>query len=189
MSRSKDKGTLAESAVVTYLQENGWPYAERRALAGAADKGDVSGTPGLVWEVKYAGVGLRMAEWIQETVTERDNAQAAHGILVIKPFGFGTRRTGDWFAAMVGADYDALLTFNALAGLGVFGVAAETFSANKLRDQMTAAQALVGDEMIPMLTLRPRGKAENPQEWYRVTTLRNVTRILRAAGFGDPLHS
>lgn len=188
MSRSKDKGTLAESAVVTYLQENGWPYAERRALAGAADKGDVSGTPGLVWEVKYAGVGIRMAEWIQETVTERDNAQAAHGILVIKPFGFGTRRTGDWFAAMVGADYDSLLTTNALAGLGVFGVASETFSANKLRDQMTSAQAFVGN-MAPVLTLRPRGKAEIPQEWYRVTTLFHMTRILRSAGYGNPLHS
>ena len=52
MSRSKDIGTRAEAAVVRYLCANGWANAERRALRGSADWGDVTGTPGLVWEVK-----------------------------------------------------------------------------------------------------------------------------------------
>jgi hypothetical protein len=47
MTRSKDKGTAAESLVVKYLQSTYWPHAERRALSGGLDKGDITGTPGL----------------------------------------------------------------------------------------------------------------------------------------------
>ena len=52
MTRSKDIGTRAETQVVRFLAANGWPSAERRALHGSLDQGDVTGTPGLVWEVK-----------------------------------------------------------------------------------------------------------------------------------------
>lgn len=188
MSRSKDKGTFAESAVADYLKQHGWPYAERRALAGAVDKGDITGTPGLAWEVKYAGVGLKMSEWIQETVTERRNAGAAHGILVVKPFGYGAKRTGDWFAAMVGSDYDNLTRYP-LPGLTLFGMATQPYSANRLRADVTAMRAIMDPHAAPFLTLRPRGKSETPGDWYRVTTLWHMTRVLRAAGFGDQLPS
>lgn len=52
MSKSRDRGTRWESAIVGYLQEHGFPYAERRALAGALDKGDVTGVPGVMVEAK-----------------------------------------------------------------------------------------------------------------------------------------
>jgi len=52
MSKAKAKGTSAETAVVKYLIDNGFPYAERRALNGALDLGDITGTPALAWEVK-----------------------------------------------------------------------------------------------------------------------------------------
>ncbi len=42
MSKSKQKGTAAETAVVKYLKANGFPKAERRALQGNLDKGDIS---------------------------------------------------------------------------------------------------------------------------------------------------
>lgn len=36
MSRPRDIGTRAETAVVAWLQAHGWPGAERRALHGSA---------------------------------------------------------------------------------------------------------------------------------------------------------
>ncbi len=52
MSKSKQKGTAAETAVVKYLKANGFPKAERRALQGSLDKGDISGIDDVVLEVK-----------------------------------------------------------------------------------------------------------------------------------------
>ena len=43
MSKSKQKGTSAETAVVNYLKDKWKIPAERRALTGALDKGDISG--------------------------------------------------------------------------------------------------------------------------------------------------
>lgn len=103
MSRSKQVGTTAETAVVRYLRTHGWPHAERRALAGAQDLGDITGTPGLVWEVKsgraaeQASDGL-IANWLAETEAERRNATADLGVLVTKRSGYGPSRAGAWWA-------------------------------------------------------------------------------------------
>jgi Holliday junction resolvase len=82
VSKSKDKGTAAETAVVRYLQ-NWWPAAERRALSGNEDKGDVAGIPGVCIEVK-AAQRLELAAWRRETWAEMGNAGATHCILVVK---------------------------------------------------------------------------------------------------------
>lgn len=82
MSKSKAKGTTAEREVVRYLQQ-WWPTAERRALSGNKDRGDVAGVPGLCVEVK-AAVQPRPAEWKRETLTEQQNAGAAYSMLVVK---------------------------------------------------------------------------------------------------------
>jgi Holliday junction resolvase-like predicted endonuclease len=50
MSHSKRVGTAAESLVVDFLQRHGFRYAERRALRGVNDCGDVTGIPGVVGE-------------------------------------------------------------------------------------------------------------------------------------------
>lgn len=103
MTRSRDIGTVAETAVVAYLRTHGWPNAERRALAGAHDLGDVTGTPGLVWEIKAgraaeaASDGL-IGDWLEETETERRNAGADLGVLVTKRAGFGPARAASWHA-------------------------------------------------------------------------------------------
>jgi hypothetical protein len=52
VSRSKAKGTAAETAVVRAYIAAGAVYAERRALSGVLDRGDVAGVPGIVTEVK-----------------------------------------------------------------------------------------------------------------------------------------
>lgn len=81
-TKSKAKGTAAEREVVKYLQ-NWWPAAERRALSGNKDKGDVAGIPGVVVEVKAAATP-QLAAWKRETLTERENAGAARCMLVVK---------------------------------------------------------------------------------------------------------
>lgn len=85
--RPKDKGTDAERAVVRYLQANGFPHAERRALNGSTDRGDVTGCPGLVIEVKHRdreSSDLQINQWLDETETERLNAHADIGLLVVR---------------------------------------------------------------------------------------------------------
>jgi Holliday junction resolvase len=79
---SKAKGTKGERDAVKYLREY-WPAAERRALAGAKDKGDIAGIFGVVGEVK-AAVKIELAKWQRETLTEMRNADADHCFLVVK---------------------------------------------------------------------------------------------------------
>jgi Holliday junction resolvase len=81
-TKSKAKGTTAEREVVRYLQQ-WWPAAERRALSGNKDKGDVAGIPGVVVEVKAAKTQL-IGPWQRETMVERENARAARCVLVVK---------------------------------------------------------------------------------------------------------
>lgn len=99
MSKGKQKGTAAETAVVNALQRLGWLHAERRALSGILDKGDVAGIPGVCWEVKDAKT-WQASGWLQETLAERLNAKATHGILVIKLPGVGHANAEKWLTVM-----------------------------------------------------------------------------------------
>ena len=98
MNKSKRKGTLAESAVVDYLRRT-FSMAERRALQGANDRGDVSGIPKVVIEIKNHA-SYKLPEWIRETKAEQLNDQAEIGILVIKPNGVGVSNVQDWWAVV-----------------------------------------------------------------------------------------
>ena len=85
MSKAKQKGTAAETAVVRYLQANGFPAAERRALAGALDKGDIAGVVGVCVEVKAEeDHPARPDAWFEETRTESSNAGVSFRLLVVK---------------------------------------------------------------------------------------------------------
>jgi hypothetical protein len=97
MSKSKQKGTAAETAVVRYLQEHGFPYAERRALHGINDKGDVTGCGPIVFEVKDHGT-LKLSEWVSELKEEIANAKANTGTVVAKKRG--TMKVEDWYAVL-----------------------------------------------------------------------------------------
>ena len=108
MSRAKTKGTAAESALVRFLSGQGFPNAERRALTGQFDQGDVTGTPCLAWEVKNHKT-YHFPAWLKETETERINAKADFGILVVKPNGVGLTNAGQWWAVMSVADIVNLL--------------------------------------------------------------------------------
>lgn len=94
MSASKRKGTAAESAVVAWLQAHGFPYAERRALAGNTDRGDIAGIPGVALEVKNVA-RMALAEWVDEARKEGANAKAPVWAVVHKRKGKGS--PGEWY--------------------------------------------------------------------------------------------
>lgn len=86
MNPSKQKGTAFETAVVRYLQANGFPQAERRALAGKDDRGDVSlgsGYTDWVLEAK-ATKSIDLAGALNEASREAANAKAPYYAAVIK---------------------------------------------------------------------------------------------------------
>lgn len=97
MSRNKSKGTAFETLIVRYLQDHGFPHAERRALAGINDLGDITGTPGVVWECKNHKT-LAFSEWLVEAEVERGNADADVGVVIAKRRGKGD--PGDQYAVM-----------------------------------------------------------------------------------------
>ena len=105
-NRAKAKGTAAETAVVGYLREQGWPHAERRTLAGNQDKGDLAGIPGLVVEVKDCQ-RLEFGPWLREAQVERANAGAEYGVVWAKRRG--TRNPADWYVLMDGDTFTRLL--------------------------------------------------------------------------------
>lgn len=107
MSRSKAKGTSAESAVVNYLRE--WaPFVERRALQGSKDTGDINLGNGasVVIEVKNHAQ-VKLAEFVDEAVAEGDNANADVAVAWIKR----TRKSSpaDWYVVMTGTQFVSLL--------------------------------------------------------------------------------
>lgn len=114
MSRAKQKGTRGENAVVDALRRAGFVHAERRALAGTLDKGDVLGVPGWVFEVKahdsYAG---KLGEWLGELQREKVNAGAEFGVVWHRRKGKGSAE--DWFVTMSGAEFLSIL--RALEGM------------------------------------------------------------------------
>ncbi len=79
VNRSKNKGTQAESAVVNYLKERGWSDAERLALRGSLDVGDVRWTRRVHLEVKagnaaHAASWQQCEKWLEEADREGVNA-------------------------------------------------------------------------------------------------------------------
>lgn len=80
---SKARGTAFESLVVGYLRANGFPAAERRALAGNTDKGDVAGIPGVVLECK-AERSIDLAGSVDEARLEAANDCAPVFAAVVK---------------------------------------------------------------------------------------------------------
>lgn len=85
MSRSRRLGTTWETAVVTWLRDY-WPNAERRALNGAKDRGDIAGIPLVVIECKNAKT-ITLAAWLDELAAEMANDTAEVGALWVKRRG------------------------------------------------------------------------------------------------------
>lgn len=107
-SSIKAKGRNAENAAVDLIRESGWPYAERRRQTGAKDRGDVTGIPKVVLEIK-SGARLDLPGWLRETETERINDGAIIGALIIKLKGMGEAKVRDWPVMLPLSQFLALL--------------------------------------------------------------------------------
>lgn len=106
MNKPKAIGTKAETAVARYLAANGFPYAEKRRPEGRRDRGDITGCPGVCIEVKGGDAAknasdLLVTDWLAETETERVNARADIGVLVLQRRGVGPANAGRWWAVML----------------------------------------------------------------------------------------
>lgn len=97
MSKSKQKGTQAETAVVNWLQSKGRKHVERRALNGVLDRGDIAGIPGVVFEVKNHA-RMELSAWVAELEIEMRNDKADTGAVIHKKKG--TTDVGRWYATM-----------------------------------------------------------------------------------------
>lgn len=111
MNRSKTKGTAWETAIVRHLETRGYPHAERRALSGANDRGDIAGMPCVVVEAKAART-MTLGPWLKELDQEIVNDGADTGALWIKRVGKASAADGvivmrpaDWLALLKTAGY------------------------------------------------------------------------------------
>ena len=123
MSKSKDIGTRAETAVRNHLLSAGYSELEahRNVLKGTADEGDVwlrEKTHGLiVFEIK-GGKSAKEAshgqvlKWFAEADTERFNAKAEYGFLVVQRGGVGYPRAGEWWAYAKLSDLHVIAGFD-----------------------------------------------------------------------------
>lgn len=173
VNKPKRAGTAAESAVAAFLVRNGWPYAERRSLSGALDKGDIAGTPGLCWEVKSCSgrpENISYAGFLRECETERIHAKAEFGIVVVKPRGRGVMSVDRWLTAMYERDMQRLTS--------------------RLPESMEAGAkvailTMLDIEPTKRVVLRPRGCGEDLGAWHSFMLLREMVDLLRTEGYGD----
>lgn len=85
---SKQKGTFMETSIKTYFQEQGFD-AERIALQGKNDIGDVRilGVP-VTLEVKNCKK-IELSKWLAETLQEQSNAGTKWSFTIFKRKGKG----------------------------------------------------------------------------------------------------
>lgn len=97
MSKSKQKGTNAETAVVNWFKSKGpkRKNVERRSLNGIQDRGDIAGIPEVVIEVKNHA-RMELSAWVAELLVEMKNDKAETGIVIHKKKG--TTDVGQWYA-------------------------------------------------------------------------------------------
>ncbi len=86
----KARGRATEHLAARYLAENGWPFALPTG-AGAAGR-DITGTPGLAWEIKARTGFEPMANLRQATA----NAGADLPLVLLRPNGVGPANIGIW---------------------------------------------------------------------------------------------
>lgn len=188
VNKPKIKGTAGESAVVAYLRTAGFPYAERLALQGGKDRGDITGIPGIVIEVK-AVQEYSFNSWLREARIERDNAAADFGIVVAKPRMVGTTRTGQWYALMYAYDYLALLSQASKQSCEELRVWTKEARGNNFTTTIARdIKSMIVDQNASGSThscvrIAPKG-VKDPTMFYVVTTLEQMSDLLVRAGYG-----
>lgn len=98
---SRNKGVEGERQVAKWLRSNGFPgavRAVRTATKVSKDPGDITGTPGIVWQLKVVAERelWRVPNWVRDTEDQRQHMKADLGILVVKRNG--CTDPGNWWA-------------------------------------------------------------------------------------------
>ena len=112
VNRSKQKGTAAETAVVNWLHRLGFGQAERLALRGNLDVGDVRVRPGIHLEVKAGAAAAhpsqgQVVKWRDEATVEGVNG-GVDCYLVTKRKG--SADPGTWLVHLTLRELSELLT-------------------------------------------------------------------------------
>lgn len=103
VNRPKQIGTAGETGIVRAAHRHGFPGAERRALHGNTDLGDILLCPGIILEAK-SGTTAKTASaqqlhhWMEETEIERVNSNAALAFLITHRPGYSPARADHWWA-------------------------------------------------------------------------------------------
>lgn len=105
MNPSKVKGSRWESRLRDWFRVNGAPHCERLALSGSADRGDLTGMPGVVIEAKNHKT-IDLASWVDELDQEMKNAGAEVGAVM---FPRRNRTVDQAYAVMPAAVFARLL--------------------------------------------------------------------------------
>lgn len=160
-NRPKQIGTAGETAVTRYCIANGFPGAERLALKGNLDEGDIGLTAGITVEVKAGKAAetasdAQVAAWLAEAEVERVNRRADVCPLVLKRKGKGAANVGQWWAYLPG---------------WAFVYLAEVDPSLAHWQTPRAASYEVSRWALPAVRI----------------TLAELTTLLRRAGYGDPL--
>lgn len=127
MSKARQKGTLLETATVTYLRANGFKRASRPALTGAGDVGDVVGIMRTNTREEGALVdthfiiqnknqkAFALSSWLNDAVKQAENraktdpGSDAIGAVVFKRPGVGEKSFGEQYVLMRLSDLTKLL--------------------------------------------------------------------------------
>jgi hypothetical protein len=99
-------GKETERMVASWLRGNGWPGCERRVKTGYRvvgredpDQGDLTGCPGICWQVKSLRPADRMERavpsWLVQTEKQRRASGSSLGFLVVRRWG--TTDVGRWW--------------------------------------------------------------------------------------------
>lgn len=113
---SRDKGAQAERDLARFLR-NWWPDAERAVVTGwrtttraSGDRGDIRGTPGLVWQMKAVAdmSDVEVEAALRDTETQAVTDGADYGVLVQRRPGKAD--PGRWWAWLPIGDLGQLAT-------------------------------------------------------------------------------
>lgn len=184
----KQKGTAAETAVVSFLRTQGFPHAERLALQGGKDRGDITGIPGIVVEVK-AEKEYTLSSWLKECRVEVDNAKADFGFVVAKPRLVGTMNTASWYAIMTQGPWWQLLAMVDRKMVGGLELWTHDMRPGFINRDLAKNLRLAGDHMAQSdcthscVRIAPKG-VDDPSMYYVVTTLAQMSDLLVRAGYG-----
>ncbi len=178
VNKPKIKGTAAETAVVNWLRDHGHPQAERRALHGSTDLGDITGTPGLCWEVKATSLRPNLSLWLRETETERMACGADYGILVVKTKGMGYSRVGQWWAVMYTINMEMLFR-----QVGKYNPCLPSNLVLSSRELVLVSGEIQTGRFV---TVAPKGEKDQDFFW-EIAKLETVNALLRDAGYGNAM--